>query len=51
MIGELVCRSKNHDIRQVEPRYALEDNMGLRRTIERIGGTISNKHRIYEMQL
>jgi hypothetical protein len=51
MIGELARRSKNHDIRQVEPGYVLEDNMGLKHTIERISGTISNKRRIYEMQL
>jgi hypothetical protein len=50
MIGELARRSKNHDIRQVELGRILEDNTRLRPTIERIGGTISNKHRIYEMQ-
>lgn len=51
MIGELVHRSINHKIRQVELGWVLEDNMGLRRTIERIGGTISTTHRIYELGL
>lgn len=51
MISELVRRSINHNIRQVELGWILEDNMGLRRTIERIGGTISTTHRIYEVGL
>lgn len=51
MIGELVHRSINHRIRQVELGWVLEDNSGLRRTIERIGGTISTTHRIYEIGL
>ncbi len=51
MIGELVHRSINHKIRHVELGWVLEDNMGLRRTIERIGGTISTTHRIYEFGL
>lgn len=51
MIGELVHRSEHHNIRHVELGWVLEDNMGLRRTIERIGGTISSTYRIYEMRL
>lgn len=51
MISELVRRSENHNIRRVELGWVLEDNMGLRRTIERIGGEISTRHRIYEMAL
>lgn len=48
MISELIRRSVHHKITQVELGWVLDDNMGLRRSIERIGGKVSRTYRVFE---